>query len=124
MAEQSLNDAENLVGMRADRRTSPADVTVDKPETTRHLVSCLKQSRDLLRRQNARQLLRLVDMVPGLSVTTGTIDDPQFGKVLHVGVIAKFAELQTVRQVILWLRQERISLPTVVHLADGRRIEW
>ena len=39
-------------------------------------------------------------------------------------VFAKFAELQTVRQVHLWLRQERISLPAVVHGADGRRIEW
>src|SRR6186997_2179442 len=33
-------------------------------------------------------------------------------------VFAKFAELQTVRQVLLWLRQERISLPAVVHGAD------
>jgi excisionase family DNA binding protein len=39
-------------------------------------------------------------------------------------VFAKFAELQTVRQVHLWLRQERISLPAVVHGAEGRRIEW
>lgn len=39
-------------------------------------------------------------------------------------VFAKFAELQTVRQVHLWLRQERITLPAVVHGADGRRIEW
>ena len=39
-------------------------------------------------------------------------------------VFAKFTELQTVRQVHLWLRQERISLPAVVHGADGRRIEW
>src|SRR5712671_6313918 len=39
-------------------------------------------------------------------------------------VFAKFADLQTVRQVHLWLRQERISLPAVVHGAEGRRIEW
>jgi excisionase family DNA binding protein len=39
-------------------------------------------------------------------------------------VFAKFTELQTVRQVHLWLRQERIPLPAVVHGADGRRIEW
>lgn len=39
-------------------------------------------------------------------------------------VFAKFTELQTVRQVHLWLRQERISLPAVVHGAGGRRIEW
>lgn len=39
-------------------------------------------------------------------------------------VFAKFTELQTVRQVHLWLRQERIPLPAVAHGADGRRIEW
>jgi excisionase family DNA binding protein len=39
-------------------------------------------------------------------------------------VFAKFADLQTVRQVHLWLRQERISLPAVVHGAEGRQIEW
>jgi excisionase family DNA binding protein len=39
-------------------------------------------------------------------------------------VFAKFTELQTVRQVHVWLRQERIALPAVVHGADGRRIEW
>jgi excisionase family DNA binding protein len=39
-------------------------------------------------------------------------------------VFTKFTELQTVRQVLLWLRQERISLPAVVHGADGRWIEW
>ena len=39
-------------------------------------------------------------------------------------VFDKFTELQTVRQVHLWLRQERIPLPAVVHGAEGRRIEW
>ena len=39
-------------------------------------------------------------------------------------VFARFAELQTVRQVHLWLRQEAISLPAVVYGAEGRRIEW
>jgi excisionase family DNA binding protein len=39
-------------------------------------------------------------------------------------VFAKFTELQTVRQVHVWLRQERIALPAVVHGADGRRVEW
>ena len=39
-------------------------------------------------------------------------------------VFARFAELQTVRQVHLWLRQEAISLPAAVYGAEGRRIEW
>jgi excisionase family DNA binding protein len=39
-------------------------------------------------------------------------------------VFAKFSEMQTVRQVHLWLRQERIALPAIVFGAEGRRIEW
>ena len=39
-------------------------------------------------------------------------------------VFAKFAEIQSVRQVHLWLRHERIPLPAVTYGAEGRRIEW
>jgi DNA invertase Pin-like site-specific DNA recombinase len=39
-------------------------------------------------------------------------------------VFAKFAEMQSVRQVHLWLRQERIPLPAVTYGTEGRRIEW
>ncbi len=39
-------------------------------------------------------------------------------------VFAKFTEMQSVRQVHLWLRHERIPLPAVVYGAEGRRIEW
>jgi excisionase family DNA binding protein len=39
-------------------------------------------------------------------------------------VFAKFAELQTVRQVHLWLRQERLPLPAVAYGAEGRTIVW
>jgi excisionase family DNA binding protein len=39
-------------------------------------------------------------------------------------VFAKFAEMQSVRQVHLWLRQERIPLPAVTYGTGGRRIEW
>jgi DNA invertase Pin-like site-specific DNA recombinase len=37
---------------------------------------------------------------------------------------AKFAEMQSVRQVHLWLRHERIPLPAVTYSAEGRLIEW
>jgi DNA invertase Pin-like site-specific DNA recombinase len=37
---------------------------------------------------------------------------------------AKFAEMQSVRQVHLWLRHERIPLPAVTYGAEGRLIEW
>ncbi len=39
-------------------------------------------------------------------------------------VFIKFAEMQTVRQVHLWLRQERITLPAVSYGPEGRCIEW
>ncbi|SFK29295.1 recombinase family protein [Bradyrhizobium sp. Gha] len=39
-------------------------------------------------------------------------------------VFAKFAEMQTLRQVHLWLRQERIALPAVSSGPEGRRVEW
>jgi DNA invertase Pin-like site-specific DNA recombinase len=37
---------------------------------------------------------------------------------------AKFAELQTVRQVHLWMRQQRLPLPAVEYGPEGRRIAW
>ena len=39
-------------------------------------------------------------------------------------VFCKFSELQTVRQVHLWLRQERLPPPAVGHGPEGRRIVW
>jgi DNA invertase Pin-like site-specific DNA recombinase len=40
-------------------------------------------------------------------------------------VFAKFAELQSVRQVHVWLRDEGIKLPSACHgVADGRDIVW
>src|ERR1700719_4776348 len=39
-------------------------------------------------------------------------------------VFAKFAEMQSVRQVHLWFRHERVPLPAVTYGAEGRLIEW
>lgn len=39
-------------------------------------------------------------------------------------VFTKFAEMQTMRQVHLWLRHERITLPAVSYGPEGRCIEW
>jgi len=39
-------------------------------------------------------------------------------------VFAKFAEMQSVRQVHLWFRHERVPLPAICYGADGRRIDW
>jgi DNA invertase Pin-like site-specific DNA recombinase len=39
-------------------------------------------------------------------------------------VFRKFTEVQTIRQVLVWLKQENISLPVVVPRAEDRPIEW
>ena len=39
-------------------------------------------------------------------------------------VFAKFAELETVRQVHLWMRQERLPLPAVGFGREGRSVTW
>ena len=39
-------------------------------------------------------------------------------------VFTKFDELQTVRQVHLWMRQKRLPLPSVGYGAEGRQITW
>jgi hypothetical protein len=39
-------------------------------------------------------------------------------------VFRKFAEFGSVRQVLLWLRQEHIEMPAVKYEPDGRRIVW
>jgi excisionase family DNA binding protein len=39
-------------------------------------------------------------------------------------VFAKFAEIQSVRQVHLWFRHESVHLPAVTHGAEGRAIVW
>src|SRR5271166_4932248 len=36
----------------------------------------------------------------------------------------KFAEIGSVRQLVLWLRQEGIDLPTAVHDPHGRTVRW
>jgi excisionase family DNA binding protein len=39
-------------------------------------------------------------------------------------VFAKFAELQTVRQVLVWFRHEKVLLPAIIQCAGKRPIEW
>src|SRR5262249_47030457 len=39
-------------------------------------------------------------------------------------VFGKFAELQTARQVLIWMKQEKILLPVVVYRSGKRSVEW
>ena len=51
--------------------------------------------------------------------------DPNLRVQEAIGVVFnKFARVQSVRQVLLWLRQEGIVLPAVSHGAEGRVIVW
>src|ERR1700760_1231131 len=39
-------------------------------------------------------------------------------------VFCKFAEIGSVRQLVLWLRQERIELAIAIHGPQGRTVQW
>jgi len=39
-------------------------------------------------------------------------------------VFRKFTELQSVRQVHVWLRQEKVPLPAIVYGPEGRQVQW
>jgi hypothetical protein len=39
-------------------------------------------------------------------------------------IFRKFAELQSVRQVLLWFRRENVLVPTIVPVRGKRPIEW
>lgn len=39
-------------------------------------------------------------------------------------VFRKFRELASIRQVLIWIRQERIELPVIINTANERRIVW
>ena len=39
-------------------------------------------------------------------------------------IFRKFAEFGSVRQVVLWLREEAIDMPIIVYGAEGRMVEW
>jgi excisionase family DNA binding protein len=39
-------------------------------------------------------------------------------------VFGKFAEFGSIRQVLMWLRQERIEMPAVVYGPTGRSVQW
>lgn len=39
-------------------------------------------------------------------------------------IFAKFAKMQTVRQVHLWMRQERLPLPATEYGPEGRKVVW
>src|SRR5439155_8292081 len=49
--------------------------------------------------------------------------DQRIGEAIGL-VFRKFRELGSIRQVLIWLRQEHIELPAVVYGAEGRSVVW
>jgi DNA invertase Pin-like site-specific DNA recombinase len=86
----------------------------------------LQRSLEALKQKARRGELFLTVAVGYVKVTHDRIEkdpDRRIQEALDL-VFRKFAEMQTVRQVHLWLRQERLSLPAVNHDPDGRHVEW
>jgi len=85
-----------------------------------------QRSLEALKQKARRGELFLTVAVGYVKVTHDRIDkdpDRRIQEALAL-VFRKFAEMQTVRQVHLWFRQERLSLPAVSYGLDGRHVEW
>ena len=90
-------------------------------------LSVLRQrSLEALKQKARRGELFLTVAVGYVRVGNNHIEkdpDRQVAEALTL-VFTKFTEMQSVRQVHLWFRHERIPLPAVNYGAEGRRIEW
>jgi DNA invertase Pin-like site-specific DNA recombinase len=86
-----------------------------------------QQSLEALKQKARRGELFLTVAVGYLKVAHDRIEmdpDQRVQEAIRL-VFRKFAEMQTVRQVHLWLREERIPLPAVAYGPEGgRRIDW
>ena len=85
-----------------------------------------QRSQEALKQKARRGELFMTVAIGYLRTTHDRIEkDPDRRIQEAIGLVfAKFTELQTVRQVHLWLRQEKITLPAVVPGGEGRRVEW
>lgn len=90
-------------------------------------LSVLRQrSHEALRQKARRGELFMTVAIGYVRIGRDRIDkDPDRQVRDAIGLVfAKFDEMRSVRQVHLWLRQEQISLPAVVHGSAGRDIRW
>jgi len=85
-----------------------------------------QRSLEALKQKARRGELFLTVAVGYLKVTHDRIEKDPDRRVQEAIalVFAKFAELQTVRQVLLWMRQERLPLPAVGYGLEGRSVTW
>ena len=85
-----------------------------------------QRSREALRLKAARGDLQTTVAVGYRRGADGRVEvdpDLRIREALSL-VFRKFGEIGSVRQLVLWLRQERIDLPVVVYGPQGRTVQW
>jgi DNA invertase Pin-like site-specific DNA recombinase len=85
-----------------------------------------QRSMEALKQKARRGELFLSVPVGYVKVSTDRIEkDPDHRVQEAIALVFnKFSELQSVRQVHLWMRQERIPLPAITHSTTGRSVTW
>src|SRR6201997_1109169 len=85
-----------------------------------------QRSLEALKQKARRGELFLTVAIGYLKTSHDRIDKDPDRRVQEAITLAftKFAELQTVRQVHLWMRQERLPLPATEYGPEGRKVIW
>jgi excisionase family DNA binding protein len=85
-----------------------------------------QRSREALRLKAARGELHTTVAIGYRRSTNDRLEQDPDGRIRETLslVFRKFAEIGSVRQLVLWLRQERIELPVAIHGPQGRTVQW
>ena len=85
-----------------------------------------QRSREALRLKAARGELHTTVAIGYRRSTNDRLEQDPDGRIRETLslVFRKFAEIGSVRQLVLWLRQERIELPIVIHGPQGWTVQW
>src|SRR5207248_1985579 len=102
-------------------------VAVSKGTMSEMELSLFRQrSLEALKQKARRGELFLTVAIGYLKTSHDRIEKDPDRRVQEAIMLAfnKFAELQTVRQVHLWMRQERLPLPATEYGPEGRKVVW
>ena len=85
-----------------------------------------QRSREALRLKATRGELHTTVAIGYRRSTNDRLEQDPDGRIRETLslVFRKFAEIGSVRQLVLWLRQERIELPVAIHGRQGRTVQW
>ena len=85
-----------------------------------------QRSREALRLKAARGELHTTVAIGYRRSTNDRLEQDRDGRIRETLslVFRKFAEIGSVRQLVLWLRQEQIELPVVIHGRQGLTVQW